>query len=71
MSDVRANAPAVDTALQASALTRKFSALTAVDQVTLTVNQGELFGLIAIDRYTFVTSCFRKPPSKYYFACRR
>lgn len=46
MSDVRANAPAVDAALQASALTRKFGALTAVDQVTLTINQGEIFGLI-------------------------
>lgn len=46
MSDVRANAPAVDAALQASALTRKFGDLTAVDQVTLTINQGEIFGLI-------------------------
>lgn len=33
-------------ALQASALTRKFGDLTAVDQVTLTINQGEIFGLI-------------------------
>ncbi len=46
MSDVKANAPVVDAALQASALTRKFGDLTAVDQVTLTVNQGEIFGLI-------------------------
>jgi ABC-2 type transport system ATP-binding protein len=32
--------------VQASALTRKFGDLTAVDQVTLTINQGEIFGLI-------------------------
>ena len=46
MSDVKANAPVADAALQASALTRKFGDLTAVDQVTLTINQGEIFGLI-------------------------
>ena len=46
MSDVKATAPVADAALQAVALTRKFGDLTAVDQVTLTVNQGEIFGLI-------------------------
>jgi ABC-2 type transport system ATP-binding protein len=35
-----------DAAVQASALTRKFGDVTAVDQVTLTINQGEIFGLI-------------------------
>jgi ABC-type multidrug transport system ATPase subunit len=33
-------------AVQASTLTRKFGSLTAVDQVTLTIGQGEIFGLI-------------------------
>jgi ABC-type sugar transport system ATPase subunit len=31
---------------QIAALTRKFGQLAAVDQVPLTVNQGEIFGLI-------------------------
>ena len=44
MSDVRANAAAVDAALQASALTRKFGALTAVDQVTLTTDRPQRRG---------------------------
>jgi ABC-2 type transport system ATP-binding protein len=46
MPDDTANAPIPDVALQAVALTRKFGDLTAVDQVTLTINQGEIFGLI-------------------------
>ncbi len=46
MSDDQANALIPDVALQAFALTRKFGDLTAVDQVTLTINQGEIFGLI-------------------------
>ena len=46
MSDANANAAVAEAALQASALTRKFGDLTAVDQVTLTINQGEIFGLI-------------------------
>jgi ABC-2 type transport system ATP-binding protein len=46
MPDDTANAPIPDVALQAFALTRKFGDLTAVDQVTLTINQGEIFGLI-------------------------
>ncbi|HEY6256009.1 MAG TPA: ATP-binding cassette domain-containing protein [Xanthobacteraceae bacterium] len=33
-------------AVQACALTRKFGDLTAVDQVTLTIHRGEIFGLI-------------------------
>jgi len=40
------NPPIRDVAVQASAITRKFGDLTAVDQVTLTINQGEIFGLI-------------------------
>jgi ABC-2 type transport system ATP-binding protein len=40
------NAPIHNSVVQASALTRKFGDLTAVDQVTLTINQGEIFGLI-------------------------
>jgi ABC-2 type transport system ATP-binding protein len=46
MPDDKAIAPVHAAALQASALTRKFGDLTAVDQVTLTINQGEIFGLI-------------------------
>ena len=46
MPDDTANAPIPDVALQAFALTRKFGDLTAVGQVTLTINQGEIFGLI-------------------------
>ena len=46
MSDANANAAVAEAALQASALTRKFGDLTAVDQVTLTINRGEIFGLI-------------------------
>ena len=47
MFDNNANAPVQNTAtVQTNALTRKFGDLTAVDQVTLTINQGEIFGLI-------------------------
>ena len=46
MSDDEANAPTLNVAVQASALTRKFGDLIAVDQATLTINQGEIFGLI-------------------------
>ena len=46
MPDNKPNAPISDSAVQAFALTRKFGDLTAVDQVTLTINQGEIFGLI-------------------------
>jgi ABC-2 type transport system ATP-binding protein len=46
MTDDKANAPIHDAVVQTSALTRKFGALTAVDQVTLTINRGEIFGLI-------------------------
>jgi ABC-2 type transport system ATP-binding protein len=42
----QATAPIVTIALQAFALTRKFGDLTAVNEVTLTINQGEIFGLI-------------------------
>lgn len=43
MPDVK-DAPVA--ALQVCSLTRKFGDLTAVDQVTLTIDQGEIFGLI-------------------------
>ena len=46
MPDQKADAPLEAAAVQASALTRRFGDLTAVDQVTLTINQGEIFGLI-------------------------
>jgi ABC-2 type transport system ATP-binding protein len=46
MPDDQVNAPISDIALQVSALTRKFRDLTAVDQVTLTINRSEIFGLI-------------------------
>jgi hypothetical protein len=44
MSDVKANAAVADAALQASALTRKFGDLTAVDHVTLTIKAAEHAG---------------------------
>jgi len=46
MPDKRTNAPTCDIAVQADALSRQFAGLTAVDHVTLTINQGEIFGLI-------------------------
>lgn len=46
MPDDKANAPTENVAVQAFALTRKFGDLTAIDQVTLTIGQGEIFGLI-------------------------
>jgi ABC-2 type transport system ATP-binding protein len=46
MPDDQATALNRDVAVQASALTRKFGDLTAVESVTLTINQGEIFGLI-------------------------
>ena len=45
MREDNAAAPSVPV-LQASQLTRNFGDLAAVDHVTLTVNQGEIFGLI-------------------------
>jgi ABC-2 type transport system ATP-binding protein len=46
MPDDKAKNSSPDTVVQVSALTRKFGDLTAVDDVTLTINQGEIFGLI-------------------------
>jgi len=46
MPDDRASAPVPAVAVHAAALTRTFGDLTAVDRVTLTINQGEIFGLI-------------------------
>jgi ABC-2 type transport system ATP-binding protein len=46
MPDDKAVAPIPDVVIQTFALTRKFGDLIAVDQVTLTINQGEIFGLI-------------------------
>ena len=46
MPDDKTSAGVPDIVLQTTALTRTFGDLTAVDRVTLTVNQGEIFGLI-------------------------
>jgi ABC-2 type transport system ATP-binding protein len=46
MPDDKATAPIHDVVVQAAALTRTFGDLTAVNQVTLTIYQGEIFGLI-------------------------
>jgi ABC-2 type transport system ATP-binding protein len=46
MPNAEVNAPIQDIAVDAYALTRQFGDLTAVDHVTLTINQGEIFGLI-------------------------
>ena len=46
MPDDQANAPDLDVVVRAFALTRKFGSLTAVDQVSLTINRGEIFGMI-------------------------
>ena len=46
MPDDQSNAASPIIALQTFALTRKFGDLTAVDQVTLTIHKGEIFGLI-------------------------
>ena len=46
MTGDKASASILDAVVQTSALTRKFGALTAVDQVTLTINRSEIFGLI-------------------------
>ncbi|HUI21828.1 MAG TPA: ATP-binding cassette domain-containing protein [Methylocella sp.] len=46
MPDNKANNSIHEVAVRTSALTRKFGDLIAVDRVTLTINQGEIFGLI-------------------------
>lgn len=46
MPNDNGRAPIRDAAVHASALTRQFGDLIAVDQVTLTIGQGEIFGLI-------------------------
>ena len=46
MTDERSSAPIHDPVVQTSSLTRKFGNFTAVDQVTLAINRGEIFGLI-------------------------
>ena len=46
MPDDQATAPDHDAVVRAFALTRKFGSLTAVDQVSLTINRGEIFGMI-------------------------
>ena len=46
MPNEKADAPDHEVVVQATALTRTFGDLTAVDRVTLTINQGEIFGLI-------------------------
>jgi ABC-2 type transport system ATP-binding protein len=46
MPDDQKSAPVHDTAVQTTALTRKFGDMAAVDQVTLTIYRSEIFGLI-------------------------
>jgi len=46
MPDERLGPATENTVVQISALTRRFGDLTAVDNVTLTIGQGEIFGLI-------------------------
>ena len=46
MTDERSSAPIHDPVVQTSSLTRKFGNFTAADQVTLTINRSEIFGLI-------------------------
>jgi ABC-2 type transport system ATP-binding protein len=46
MADDRANVTPSDVVVQVSALTRRFHHLLAVDEVNLTIYQGEIFGLI-------------------------
>jgi ABC-2 type transport system ATP-binding protein len=46
MTDERPNASVPEPVVQTFTLTRRFGALAAVDQVTLTINRGEIFGLI-------------------------
>jgi ABC-2 type transport system ATP-binding protein len=46
MPDNEADAPNQDVVVRAFELTRKFGDLTAVDQVSLTINRGEIFGMI-------------------------
>jgi len=53
MPDDKSSAPVPDIALQTIALTRTFGDLTAVDGATLTINQGEIFGLIPAKGATY------------------
>ncbi len=46
MPDEHTNAPDQDVVVRAFGLTRKFGELTAVDQVSLTIKRGEIFGMI-------------------------
>jgi ABC-2 type transport system ATP-binding protein len=46
MPDEQANASSHNAVVLVAALTRKFDDVTAIDQVTLTINQSEIFGLI-------------------------
>lgn len=45
----RASDPGIKDAVKADSLTRRFGSLTAVDSLTLSVAQGELFGLVGSD----------------------
>ena len=45
-ASMQTDGPVSDVAVQTDALTRRFDGFTAVDQVTLTVNRSEIFGLI-------------------------
>jgi ABC-type glutathione transport system ATPase component len=46
MADLRTNVAVRGSVVVASALTRKFGDLVAVDRVSLAINQSEIFGLI-------------------------
>ncbi len=39
--------------IQTENLTRKFGSLTAVDNLTLSVGEGEIFGLLGLSKATF------------------
>jgi len=53
MPDDKLDAPTKRMAVQASDLTRNFGGLTAVDQATLTINNGEIYGFSPIQTYCF------------------
>ena len=41
--------PAIEAAIKADCLTRRFDGLVAVDDFTLAVEEGEIFGLVGPD----------------------
>jgi ABC-type branched-subunit amino acid transport system ATPase component len=55
-----------DIVLEIKALTRRFGAVTAVDSLTLSVNAGEVFGLLGSNGAATRFTVF-KPESKTHF----